>query len=200
MSAEKKNRLLHDQRDMMLSLAPLVLACLLVAGLAGKCSFSPAGFSGPAKAASEIKDVDAKHTLEEAARFFPFPVRIVAAPDKWRTIAVDRGEIKSANLPNEQISVNYLSPVGRAYRVTQTDATVPALFSWLALSDSEDKPAQDVGGAHWRVVAQGPTSAWIWDDGASRITLSATGGDEAAFRVLAGAVAAAPVAKAAPSR
>lgn len=196
MSAEKKHRLLHDQRDMLLSLAPLVLVCLLVAGLAGKCSFSPAAFSGPAKAAREIKDVDAKHTLEEAARFLPFPVRVTAAPDKWRTIAVDRGEIKSANLPNEQISVNYLSPAGRAYRVTQTDAAVPAVLSWLGLADGEDKPAQDVGGAHWQVVAQGQTTAWVWDDGGARIALTATSGDQTAFRLLAGSAAAAPAARA----
>ncbi|EFV14403.1 DUF4245 domain-containing protein [Segniliparus rugosus] len=193
MSAEKKHRLLHDQRDMLLSLAPLVLVCLLIAGLAGKCSFSPTGFAGPANAVSEIKDVDARHSLEEAARFFPFPVRTPAAPDTWRTIAVDRGEIKTSNLPSEQISVNYLSPAGRAYRVTQTDATVPALLSWVALSDGEDKGAQDIGGARWTVTAQGPNSAWIWDDGRSRVALTATNGDETAFRLLAAAVAAAPV-------
>jgi hypothetical protein len=196
MSAQKKHRLLHDQRDMLLSLAPLVLGCLLVAGLAGQCSFSPSGFSGPAKAVSEIKDVDAKRSLEEAARFFPFPVRTPVPPEQWRTIAVDRGEIKNADLPSEQISVNYLSPVGRAYRLTQTDATIAAVISWLGLASSEDKGAHDTGAAHWRIIEQGPNKAWIWDDGRSRIALCATSGDDSAFERLAAAVAAAPLARA----
>ncbi|ADG97559.1 conserved hypothetical protein [Segniliparus rotundus DSM 44985] len=201
MSTQKKHRLLHDQRDMLLSLAPLVLGCLLVAGLAGQCSFSPSGFSGPAKAVSEIKNVDAKRSLEEAARFFPFPVRTPVAPEQWRTIAVDRGEInrvnmKNAGLRSEQISVNYLSPAGRAYRLTQTDAAVADVISWLGLAKSEDKGARDTGAAHWAVVGQGPNKAWIWDDGRSRIALCATNGDDGAFERLAAAVVAAPIAHA----
>ena len=38
-----KPRLLQDGRDMFWSLAPLVLACIVLAGLVGMCSFQPGG-------------------------------------------------------------------------------------------------------------------------------------------------------------
>ena len=44
-----KPRLLQDGRDMFWSLAPLVVACIVLAGLVGMCSFRP---SGPADGAA----------------------------------------------------------------------------------------------------------------------------------------------------
>src|SRR6201991_4696823 len=38
-----KSRLLQDGRDMFWSMAPLVLACVVLAGVLGMCSFQPAG-------------------------------------------------------------------------------------------------------------------------------------------------------------
>src|SRR5512139_2585713 len=44
-----KSRLLHDGRDMFWSIGPLVLACILFAGLLGMCSFQGSGpGTGPA--------------------------------------------------------------------------------------------------------------------------------------------------------
>ena len=40
---EAKPRLLQDGRDMFWSLAPLVVACIVLAGLVGMCSFQPSG-------------------------------------------------------------------------------------------------------------------------------------------------------------
>ena len=46
---EQKPRLLQDGRDMFWSLAPLVLACIVLAGLVGMCSFQATGpKTGPA--------------------------------------------------------------------------------------------------------------------------------------------------------
>src|ERR1700742_3866069 len=43
-----KPRLLQDGRDMFWSIAPLVVACIVLAGLVGMCSFSPGGINrGP---------------------------------------------------------------------------------------------------------------------------------------------------------
>ena len=39
----QKPRLLQDGRDMFWSMAPLVLACVVLAGLLGMCSFAPSG-------------------------------------------------------------------------------------------------------------------------------------------------------------
>ncbi|MET0994220.1 MAG: DUF4245 family protein, partial [Mycobacterium sp.] len=38
-----KPRLLQDGRDMFWSMVPLVIACIVLAGLVGMCSFAPTG-------------------------------------------------------------------------------------------------------------------------------------------------------------
>ena len=44
-----KSRLLQDGRDMFWSIAPLVLACVVLAGVLGMCSFQASGpGQGPA--------------------------------------------------------------------------------------------------------------------------------------------------------
>ncbi|KKC01922.1 hypothetical protein WU83_26840, partial [Mycobacterium nebraskense] len=43
-----KPRLLQDGRDMFWSLMPLVLGCILLAGLVGMCSFQPGSHQGAA--------------------------------------------------------------------------------------------------------------------------------------------------------
>ncbi|MFD3042009.1 MULTISPECIES: DUF4245 family protein, partial [Mycolicibacterium] len=39
----EKSRLLQDGRDMFWSMAPLVVACIVLAGLLGMCSFQAGG-------------------------------------------------------------------------------------------------------------------------------------------------------------
>ncbi|WP_157226052.1 DUF4245 family protein, partial [Rhodococcus sp. AW25M09] len=41
--ANSKPRILNNNRDMVWSLIPLVIACLLIAGVASQCSLSPGG-------------------------------------------------------------------------------------------------------------------------------------------------------------
>ncbi|MGA8546536.1 MAG: DUF4245 family protein, partial [Mycobacterium sp.] len=38
-----KPRLLQDGRDMFWSIAPLVVACIILAGMVGMCTFAPRG-------------------------------------------------------------------------------------------------------------------------------------------------------------
>ncbi|MGB8790663.1 MAG: DUF4245 family protein, partial [Mycobacterium sp.] len=38
-----KPRLLQDGRDMFWSIAPLVVACIILAGMVGMCTFAPGG-------------------------------------------------------------------------------------------------------------------------------------------------------------
>ena len=42
----QKPRMLQDGRDMFWSIAPLVIACIVLAGMLGMCSFAP---NGPGK-------------------------------------------------------------------------------------------------------------------------------------------------------
>jgi hypothetical protein len=69
-----KPRLLQDGRDMFWSIAPLVVACIVLAGVVGMCSFSPGGINrGPVPA------YDAASALKADALTLGFPVRRMAA-------------------------------------------------------------------------------------------------------------------------
>src|SRR5690349_5511461 len=74
-----KPRLLQDGRDMFWSIAPLVIACIVLAGIVGMCSFSPGGTNrGPVPA------YDATGALEADALTLGFPVRLPHLPSGWQ--------------------------------------------------------------------------------------------------------------------
>ena len=66
-----KSRLLQDGRDMFWSMAPLVLACVVLAGLLGMCSFAPTG-PGP----GPPPDYDAPAALQADADALRIPIRV----------------------------------------------------------------------------------------------------------------------------
>ena len=70
-----KARLLQDGRDMFWSMAPLVLACVVFAGLLGMCSFAPTG-PGPGPA----PDYDAPASLQADADALKIPIRVPRCP------------------------------------------------------------------------------------------------------------------------
>ena len=64
---------------MFWSLAPLVLACIVLAGLVGMCSFQPGGpEQGP------IPHYDAPAALQADADALGSPIRLPALPDGWQ--------------------------------------------------------------------------------------------------------------------
>ena len=78
-----KSRLLQDGRDMFWSIAPLVIACIVLAGVLGMCSFQP---SGPGK--SPAPAYDAQAALQADANDLDIPIR-----GRWRLdVAVTVGE------------------------------------------------------------------------------------------------------------
>src|SRR6202165_1235721 len=83
-----KPRLLQDGRDMFWSIAPLVLACIVLAGMLGMCSFQPAG---PGK--GQIPTFDAAAALRADAATLGFPVRLPQLPEGWHANSGDRGGI-----------------------------------------------------------------------------------------------------------
>ena len=78
--AADKPRILQNNRDLALSLIPLVIICLIVAGLAGQCSFSP---GGPTQ--GEIPHYEASAVLQRDARHYTFPIRLPETPGGWST-------------------------------------------------------------------------------------------------------------------
>src|SRR6202789_2796822 len=114
-----KPRLLQDGRDMFWSIAPLVVACIVLAGVVGMCSFSPGGISrGP------VPPYDAAGALNADAQTLGLPVRL---PRGWQASAGGRGGIADGRtdpatgnrLRAVTSIVGYISPGGEYLSLTQ---------------------------------------------------------------------------------
>ena len=73
---------------MFWSIAPLVAACIILAGVVGMCSFAPSGVNrGP------VPSYDAASALRADALTLGFPVRLPQLPDGWQPNSGGRGGI-----------------------------------------------------------------------------------------------------------
>lgn len=180
----QKPRILHDYKDLFLSLIPLVLIAVVFAGLASQCSFSA---TGPTEGRIPTFDVDA--ALRSDARTLPFPIRDPDVPADWTPNSGSRETI-TAEGGGPVSTVGYVTSQGTYMRLTQSSATEQALARFV-LGSRYATGAVDVAGQKWVVYSE-PTeeTAWIADLGGTRVLITGAG-DDAAFRTLAGAVTAA---------
>ncbi|WP_319450617.1 MULTISPECIES: DUF4245 domain-containing protein [unclassified Mycobacterium] len=151
-----KSRLLQDGRDMFWSMAPLVVACVVLAGMLGMCSFAPSGpGQGPAP------QYDAPAALQADADALKFPIRVPKLPDGWHANSGGRGSIEggrtdAAGQPARAVMtrVGYLAPTGMFLGLTQSNADEEKLVQSL---DTSLVPtgARDVDGVRWIVYEGG---------------------------------------------
>ena len=74
----QKSRLLQDGRDMFWSMAPLVVACIVLAGV-WECAHSPRRrHRGP------VPSYNAASALQADAVTLKFPIRMPQLPDGWQ--------------------------------------------------------------------------------------------------------------------
>ena len=151
-----KPRILQDGRDMFWSLAPLVIACIVLAGMLGMCSFQAGGpGQGP------VPDYDAPAALQADADALKIPIRLPVLPQGWQSNSgsrkgIDGGRTDPAShQPSRAVSstVGYLTPSGMYISLTQSNADEDKL---VASIDTDLYPTgiQDVDGVKW-VVYQG---------------------------------------------
>ncbi|AFM18783.1 hypothetical protein Mycch_4061 [Mycolicibacterium chubuense NBB4] len=152
-----KSRLLQDGRDMFWSLAPLVLACVVLAGLLGMCSFAPTGPGrGPAP------DYDAPAALQADADALKIPIRVPKLPDGWQANSGSRRGIEAGRAdpvtgqPVRAVAstVGYLTPSGMYLSLTQSNADEDKLIASLG-PDRVPTGTQDVDGVRWIVYEGG---------------------------------------------
>lgn len=186
-----KDRLLHDGRDMFWSMAPLVVACVVLAGLLGMCSFQP---SGPGQGEVPIFDVPA--ALNADAQTLKLPVRMPELPAGWQANSGGRGGIDGGRTDPATgqatravtSRVGYLAPDGMYVSLTQSNADEPRLIGSM---DVEAVPtgAQDIDGTTWVVYEPGEGEP-IWTTRLSGpVQVAITGAGSAGdFRTLAQAV------------
>ncbi|MBV9638351.1 MAG: DUF4245 domain-containing protein [Mycobacteriaceae bacterium] len=182
-----KARLLHDGRDMFWSMAPLVVACILLAGLLGMCSFQPLG---PGRGV--VPSYDAAAALRADAADIGFPLRLPKLPPGWAANSGSRGTIG----PARTATVGYLAPSGRYVSLTQSNADEPQLVGTIH-NDMYPTGAQEVNGVHWVVYQGADKTEPVWttrlDNAAGATHIAITGaGSVGEFRTLAAATQSQP--------
>ncbi|WP_216901775.1 DUF4245 domain-containing protein [Nocardia alni] len=185
----QKPRILNDYRDLIWSLIPLVLICVVLAALSQQCSVST---HGPTTGA--VPHFDVRDALQDDAHSLPFPIRQPSLPSDWRPNSGSRDTITGAD-GGDVSTVGYISPQGTYMQLTQSNATESALADHV-LQTRMPSGAEMVGGQKWTVYhVQGNEPAWIADFGAVRVLIKGAG-NQSAYMTLAGSIDAAQPLKA----
>lgn len=181
---EKKPRILQNGQDMAWSLIPLVVACLIIAGIATQCSFSPGGpKQGP------IPSFNAEEALKYDSRELGFPIRQPEIPEGWTPNSGSRS-IVSGDGGGDSSNIGLITEAGRYIQLTQSNATEEALVPFIAGEPRYATGTEQIGDHTWDVFGgDGVEAIWASDFGDTRILI--TGPAPAAdFTTLATAVGA----------
>ncbi len=197
-----KPRLLQDGRDMFWSLIPLVLGCILLAGMVGMCSFQPGTNKGT------IPSYDAAAALRADAATLGFPIRLPQLPAGWQANSGSRGGIENGRTDsstgqrlNAATSVvGYISPTGMYLSLTQSNADEEKLVGSIHPS-AYPTGTVDVAGTNWVVYRgagqSGADAEPVWTTrltgpaGATQIAITGAGSTDQ-FRTLASATQSQP--------
>ena len=198
-----KPRVLQDGRDMFWSLAPLVLGCILLAGLVGMCSFQPGATNK-----GTIPSYDVATALKADAATLGFPIRMPVLPAGWQPNSGGRGGIENGRINpstgqrmNAATSiVGYIGPTGMYLSLTQSNADEDKLVGSIHPSAFPAGTA-DIAGTTWVVYQGGGQSGAdaepVWTTrlaspvGPTQIAITGAGSADQ-FRTLAGATQSRP--------
>jgi hypothetical protein len=184
---------------MFWSIFPLVVACMVLAGLVGMCSLRPAGTERGA-----IPRFDDAAALRADAQTLGFPVRLPRLPAGWQPNSGSRGGIDngrtdpSTRQPLRAVTstVGFISPTGMYVSLTQSNADEAKLVGSIHPS-MYPTGVTDVDGTNW-VVYQGDNGVEpVWTTrltspgGAAQLAITGAGSDQQ-FRTLAAATQSQP--------
>ncbi len=172
---------------MFWSMAPLVLACILLAGLAGTCAFAPLGAR-----TGKIPEYDVVTALKSDAQGLGFPIRLPRLPDDWQANSGSRDGLEGARTDpgtGQQVRakvsrVGYIAPSGMYVSLIQSNADPDKLLRSLR-ADTYPRETRDVEGVKWVVYDASPDidagSEPMWTthldgaDGGSQIAITGAG-------------------------
>lgn len=198
-----KPRVLQDGRDMFWSLVPLVLGCILLAGMVGMCSFQPGATNN-----GTIPSYDAVAALRADAATLGFPIRLPRLPAGWQPNSGGRGGIESGRTDpstgqraNAATSVvGYITPTGMYLSLTQSNADEDKLVGSIHRS-AFPTGTVDVAGTNWVVYrgagqdGAGAEPVWttrlISPAGSTQVAVTGAGSADQ-FRTLASATQSQP--------
>lgn len=179
--ANSKPRILNNNRDMVWSLIPLVIACLLIAGIASQCSLSP---GGPTQGPIPNFDVDA--ALQYDASELNFPIRNPRVPEGWTPNSGSRQSI-AGDQGGDVSNVGFISDAGRYIKLTQSSASEEVLVPFAVGEARYASGTESIDGAEWIVYDQeGSEAVWVTDLGDVRLLVTGSGSTEE-FTTLAAA-------------
>jgi len=188
---------------MFWSIAPLVLGCIILAGMVGMCAFAPGGTTrGP------VPSYDAAAALRADAQTFAFPVRLPRLPEGWQPNSGSRGGIDDGRTDPSTgqraravtSTVGYISPTGMYLSLTQSNADEDKLVGSIHPS-MYPTGTVDVDGTRWIVYqgagSEGNGSEPVWTTrlnnpaGVAQVAITGAGGVDQ-FRTLAAATQSQP--------
>jgi hypothetical protein len=194
-----KPRVLQDGRDMFWSLGPLVVGCIVLAGLVGMCSFQPGGTTK-----GTIPSYDASAALRADAATLGFPIRLPRLPAGWQPNSGGRAGIENGRtdtstgqrLNAATSTVGYITPTGMYLSLTQSNADEDKLVASIHPS-MVPSGTVDVAGTNWVVYRGGATAEPLWTIrlaspvGPTQIAITGAGSTDQ-FRTLASATQSQP--------
>ncbi len=181
-----KPRILNDNKDMIWSLIPLLLICVLVAMVSGNCSVGLTGGSGD----DQVPAYDVENGLKADARTVGFPLRLPMTPNDWKPNSGSTVALENTVVSNS----GYITSNGVYIQLSQTDATEDSLVGYLSGDERLlGARTREAGGASWVAYAKpdGGRTIWVTDLGDVRIALMSNKGKDDDFTTLATATLAA---------
>ena len=177
---------------MFWSLIPLVIACVVLAGLVGTCSVRPGGPSD-----GMVPSYDAAAALQADADVLDIPVRLPKLPAGWQANSgardgIDGGRTDPASGQRQRAvtaRVGYIAPSKMYVSLTQSDADETALVASIQKS-LYPTGVEDIDGVRWVVYQGGEDTEPVWTTRLSGpggpVQLAITGAGSAEdFRALA---------------
>lgn len=164
---------------MVWSLAPLVLFCVIIAGIASQCTFSPGG-----PTAGPIPEFDLDAALDYDAKELDFPIRHPGVPDGWTPNSGSRAIVDGGDAS----TVGFITQAGRYVQLTQTNADETPLVAFIAGEPRTATGTEEAGGHSWVVYGgEGVEPIWVSDFTDTRIAVTGSG-SAGEFEQLANAV------------
>lgn len=170
--ADKKPRILQDSRDLVWSLVPLLLICVVIAAVAGSCTWS----FGSKAAEQRIPDFNSAAAFRADAQTMPFPIREPQVPATWKSNSGSTSTAGSSLVSN----VGWITGSGAYVQLSQSAATEDQLVRVVGGDEVLGTGTRDVAGRTW-VTYENPVKRkklWITDLGDVRIAVVSAGNDE----------------------
>ncbi|RDI59066.1 DUF4245 domain-containing protein [Nocardia pseudobrasiliensis] len=180
--SSSKPRILNDYRDLIWSLIPLILICVVLAAVAQQCSVAT---NGPTP--GNVPNFQLHDALRDDARTLPFPIREPALPPDWHPNSGSRDTVTGTG-GGAISTVGFITPQGTYMQLSQSNATVDALANHIEKTRTPNG-TQKIGDHIWTVFhVQGSEPAWITDLGQVRLLIKGAG-NQPAYTTLATAAA-----------